>query len=106
MQLDAVIGNHDELGEIVRAHGAPFHHVAFPPPGNVRYAAEKEKAFDELSGLVEGYDPRRDRARALHADPARRSCARRGPGGRSTSTTASCPRSSAPGPTTRPTRAE
>ena len=57
VQLDAVIGNHDGLGEIVRAHGVPFHHVAFPPPGNVRYAAEKEKAFDELSGLVDGYDP-------------------------------------------------
>jgi formyltetrahydrofolate deformylase len=57
VQLDAVIGNHDELGETVRAHGVPFHHVAFPPPGNVRYAAEKEKAFDELGGLVEDYDP-------------------------------------------------
>jgi formyltetrahydrofolate deformylase len=57
VQLDAVIGNHDELGEIVRAHGVPFHHVEFPPPGNVRYAVEKEKAFDELSGLVDGYDP-------------------------------------------------
>jgi formyltetrahydrofolate deformylase len=57
VQLDAVIGNHDELGDIVRAHGVPFHYVEFPPPGNVRYAAEKEKAFDELSGLVEGYDP-------------------------------------------------
>jgi formyltetrahydrofolate deformylase len=57
VQLDAVIGNHDELGEIVRAHGVPFHHVEFPPPGNVRYAVEKEKAFDELGGLVDGYDP-------------------------------------------------
>ena len=57
VQLGAVIGNHDERGKIVRAHGVPFHHVEFPPPGNVRYAVEKEKAFDELSGLVESYDP-------------------------------------------------
>ena len=29
VQLEAVIGNHDSLGDIVRAHGVPFHHVAF-----------------------------------------------------------------------------
>ena len=32
-ELDAVIGNHDGLGDIVRAHGVPFHHVVFPSPG-------------------------------------------------------------------------
>ncbi|WP_433560025.1 formyltetrahydrofolate deformylase [Pseudonocardia xinjiangensis] len=57
VQLDAVIGNHGELGDIVRAHGVPFHHVEFPPPGNGRYARDKEKAFDELRELVEQHDP-------------------------------------------------
>jgi formyltetrahydrofolate deformylase len=57
VRLAAVIGNHDALGDIVRAHGVPFHHVPFPPPGNGRYAEAKEKAFDELRGLVDQHDP-------------------------------------------------
>lgn len=57
VELDAVIGNHAELGHIVRAHGVPFHHVEFPLPGNGRRAADKEKAFAELRGLVEQHDP-------------------------------------------------
>jgi formyltetrahydrofolate deformylase len=57
VQLDAVIGNRDSLGDIVRAHGVPFHHVAFPPPGNGRYNEAKDKAFDELRGLVDQHDP-------------------------------------------------
>ena len=35
-RLEAVIGNHDGLGDIVRAHGVPFHHVAFPSAGGRR----------------------------------------------------------------------
>jgi len=50
MRLDAVIGNHDSLGDIVRAHGVPFHHLEFPPPGS--RAVEKGKAFGELRELV------------------------------------------------------
>ena len=57
VRLSAVIGNHDGLTGIVEAHGVPFHHIAFPPPGNGRYAEAKEKAFDELRGLVEQHDP-------------------------------------------------
>ncbi|MGI9003254.1 MAG: formyltetrahydrofolate deformylase [Pseudonocardia sp.] len=57
VQLDAVIGNHDSLGEIVRAHGVPFHHVQFPTPGNGSRQVAREKAFDELRGLVEQHDP-------------------------------------------------
>jgi len=53
VQLDAVIGNHDTLGGIVRAHGVPFHHVAFPAPGE----GGKGPTFDELRGLVARYDP-------------------------------------------------
>jgi len=57
VRLDAVIGNHDALREIVHAHGVPFHHVDFPPPGNGSPATAREKAFDELRGLVEQHDP-------------------------------------------------
>ena len=53
VQLSAVIGNHQALGEIVRAHGVPFHHVEFPPPGR----DGKGAAFDELRQLVEQHDP-------------------------------------------------
>jgi len=57
VRLDAVIGNHDALREIVHAHGVPFHHVDFPPPGNGSPATARENAFDELRGLVEQHDP-------------------------------------------------
>jgi formyltetrahydrofolate deformylase len=53
VQLDAVIGNHETLGDIVRAHGVPFHHVPFPAPGE----GGKGAAFAELRGLVEKHDP-------------------------------------------------
>jgi formyltetrahydrofolate deformylase len=51
-RLDAVIGNHDTLEDIVRAHGVPFHHVPFPaePEG-------KAAAFAEVERLVEKHDP-------------------------------------------------
>jgi len=57
VQLDAVIGNHEALGDIVRAHGVPFHHVDFPLPGNGPRQVAREKAFDELRGLVDQHDP-------------------------------------------------
>lgn len=50
VQLDAVIGNHETLGDIVRAHGVPFHHVPFPSDG-------KDAAFAELRTLVEEHEP-------------------------------------------------
>jgi formyltetrahydrofolate deformylase len=50
VQLDAVIGNHEVLGDIVRAHGVPFHHVPFPADG-------KPAAFAELRKLVEEHEP-------------------------------------------------
>ncbi len=49
-QLEAVIGNHEDLGDIVRAHGVPFHHVPFPPGG-------KAEAFAEVRKLVEATGP-------------------------------------------------
>jgi len=54
-QLAAVIGNHEGLGDIVRAHGVPFHQVAFPAPGTDGGA--KGRAFGELRELVAAADP-------------------------------------------------
>ncbi len=50
VQLDAVIGNHETLGDIVRAHGVPFHHVPFPADG-------KQAAFAELRKRVDEHQP-------------------------------------------------
>jgi formyltetrahydrofolate deformylase len=52
VRLDAVIGNHDTLEGVVRAHGVPFHHVPFPaePDG-------KAAAFAELGRLVDEHEP-------------------------------------------------
>jgi formyltetrahydrofolate deformylase len=57
VQLAAVIGNHEQLGDIVRAHGVPFHHVDFPAPGNGARQVAREKAFAELRDLVDRHDP-------------------------------------------------
>lgn len=55
VQIDAVIGNHDTLAGIVQAHGVPFHHVEFPPPGS---DPELEaKAFMQLRELVDEHSP-------------------------------------------------
>ena len=50
VQLDAVIGNHETLGDIVRAHGVPFHHVPFGLDG-------KAAAFAEVERLVDKHEP-------------------------------------------------
>jgi formyltetrahydrofolate deformylase len=52
IRLAAVVGNHEQLGEIVRAHGVPFHHVEFPPLGQ-----SKEAAFQRLGDVVDGCAP-------------------------------------------------
>lgn len=57
VQLDAVIGNHETLGDIVRAHGVPFHHVAFPAAGAAGQQAAKAAAFEELREIVDKHDP-------------------------------------------------
>ena len=52
VRLEAVIGNHDALEGIVRAHGVAFHHVPFPagPDG-------KAAAFAEVGALVDKHEP-------------------------------------------------
>jgi formyltetrahydrofolate deformylase len=50
VDVRAVIGNHDSLAGITRAHGIPFHHVSFPP-------GDKAAAFGELRKLVDEHDP-------------------------------------------------
>jgi formyltetrahydrofolate deformylase len=59
VRLAAVIGNHDRLAPIVRAHGVPFHHVPFPAPGGdpEARAGAKAAAFAEVSALVDRHDP-------------------------------------------------
>ena len=60
VRLAAVIGNHDGLGDIVRAHGVPFHHVTFPAPGRrprgqgggVRRAARAGRAAYDPDAVV------------------------------------------------------
>ena len=49
VRLEAVIGNHDALEGIVRAHGVPFHHVPFPaePDGKAAAFAQVDKLVDE-----------------------------------------------------------
>jgi formyltetrahydrofolate deformylase len=49
-RLEAVVGNHEDLGDIVRAHGVPFHHVEFP-------AGAKTEAFAQVRKLVDAVDP-------------------------------------------------
>ncbi|MGW7539458.1 formyltetrahydrofolate deformylase [Amycolatopsis sp. NPDC054798] len=53
VDIAAVIGNHDSLADITRAHGIPFHHVPFPagdPEG-------KAAAFAKVRELVDEHDP-------------------------------------------------
>jgi formyltetrahydrofolate deformylase len=52
VRLEAVVGNHDALADIVRAHGVPFHHVPFPPDPQGKAAA-----FGEVQRLVDAHDP-------------------------------------------------
>ena len=52
VRLEAVIGNHDTLEGVVRAHGVPFHHVPFPADADGRAAA-----FAEVERLVDKHEP-------------------------------------------------
>jgi formyltetrahydrofolate deformylase len=62
VRIAAVIGSYDALGEIVRAHGVPFHHVPFPPLGGGPHdetarEAAKAAAFEQLRALVDQHEP-------------------------------------------------
>ena len=54
VRLEAVIGNHDALEPVARAHGVPFHRVPFPPASDPGGRAE---AFEELTKRVEEHEP-------------------------------------------------
>nr|WP_197320516.1 formyltetrahydrofolate deformylase [Saccharomonospora sp. NB11] len=45
----AVIGNHENLADITRAHGIPFHHVPFE--------GDNAASFAEIAKLVDEHDP-------------------------------------------------
>jgi formyltetrahydrofolate deformylase len=53
VRLAAVVGNHEDLGDIVRAHGVPFHHVPFPTGDR----AGKAAAFERLADIVDSGNP-------------------------------------------------
>ncbi|MGC7093717.1 formyltetrahydrofolate deformylase [Amycolatopsis lurida] len=53
VDVSAVIGNHESLGDITRAHGIPFHHVPFPGGD----PAGKAEAFARVRELVDSHDP-------------------------------------------------
>ncbi|NIJ14716.1 formyltetrahydrofolate deformylase [Saccharomonospora amisosensis] len=53
--IRAVIGNHDVLADITRAHGIPFHHVPFPT--DAEDTAGEAAAFDRIAELVDEHDP-------------------------------------------------
>ena len=55
--LDAVIGNHDSLGDLVRAHDVPFHHVPFPNVRDPKREQGKVAAFEEVRKLVDAHEP-------------------------------------------------
>jgi len=52
VRLEAVIGNHDALEGIVRAHGVPFQHVPFPAEQDGKAAA-----FAQVCKLVDEHEP-------------------------------------------------
>jgi formyltetrahydrofolate deformylase len=56
-RLEAVIGNHDALEGVVRAHGVPFHHVPFPGPSDPHGGDGKAAAFAEVGRLVDKHEP-------------------------------------------------
>ena len=49
VDVAAVIGNHDSLADITRAHGIPFHHVPFPPDGRAAAFARLRALVDEAA---------------------------------------------------------
>ena len=55
--LSAVVGNHEGIGDIVRAHRVPFHHVPFPAASDPRREAGKVAAFEQVRELVDAHDP-------------------------------------------------
>ncbi|WP_372451411.1 formyltetrahydrofolate deformylase [Pseudonocardia oceani] len=57
VSLEAVVGNHDGLGDIVRAHGVPFHHVPFPAAGDPRREAGKVESFERVREIVDSHEP-------------------------------------------------
>lgn len=54
VDVRAVIGNHPTHAAVTRAHGIPFHHVAFPDDGD---PDAKAAAFAQMRDLVEAENP-------------------------------------------------
>lgn len=81
VRLEAVVGNHGSLADIVRAHGVPFHHVPFPVAGDPHREAGKVESFEEVRRVVDAHSPTRSCwPGSCRSCP--RTCASAGPGGR------------------------
>ena len=92
-EVAGVVSNHTDLEPLATRHGVPFHHVPVPPGGK----PGAEKALLDLVAaerVTSSCWPATCRCSPTGSAPS-------WPGGRSTSTTRSCPRSPAPGRTTK-----
>ena len=95
-ELVAVVSNHPDHADQVASLGLPFHHVP---------VEAGERGGGGAAGAGAARRGRPARPRPLHAGPLRRLPRATSGRRRSTSTTASCPPSSAPTPTSAPTSA-
>ncbi|MCE0767480.1 formyltetrahydrofolate deformylase [Pseudonocardia kujensis] len=55
--LDAVVGNHEDLAPLVKAHGVPFHHVPFPGPRDPKREQGKVESFEKVRQIVDAHEP-------------------------------------------------
>ena len=94
IEIPAIVSNHKDAARLAASYDVPFHHVPVTPEDKPAAEAQAARAGRRAPD-------RPGRAGALHAGAVRPTCAGRSRGGRSTSTTRSCPASRAPGPTSR-----
>lgn len=104
VEITRVIGNHTSLEPVVAAHGVPFHHVPFPAPATRPASRARSPRSRRSASSSTPTTPTRSCSPAS-CRSCPHTCARPGPGGRSTSTTASCRPSPGRGPTTKRTGA-
>ena len=105
VDIPAIVSNHGSFEALAGSYDIPFHHLPIPKGENGGSSAEAKRAQErQVEALI-------DRERidlvvlARYMQILGPAFCRHWPGGRSTSTTASCPASRARGPTSRPMRA-
>lgn len=55
--VSAVVGNHRDLEELTGRFGVPFHYVPFPGAAATDREQARDKAFDAVAEIVDGYTP-------------------------------------------------